>query len=93
MVRLEVADILGKTITGVVFKAAPKITTRPQAQLFLLFSDGTYYEFYATSSPGISTTGGVDQGGLERVREYMGDMRIEFEAVPGPDGKVIVNPP
>ena len=90
---MPVADTLGKTVTGVVFKQARQITTRPQHQLFLTFSDGNYYEFYATSSPGISTTGGVDPGGLEKIRAYMGDMEIRYVTVPGPDGKVIVNPP
>jgi len=34
-----------------------------------------------------------DPGGLEKIRAYMGDMEIRYVTVPGPDGKVIVNPP
>jgi len=69
-------ELLGKTITGVVTKRAAGFTP-PQHQVFLLFSDGTYYEFY-TVQGSIALAGGIDHGGLEEVKHYMKDyMRLE----------------
>jgi hypothetical protein len=68
-VKTGFAQIVGRRISGVIFKQAlyPK---QPESQLFLLFDDGTYYEFYASRDL-ISQTGGVDKGGIEEVRRYM----------------------
>jgi hypothetical protein len=63
-----VKDIIGKTITGVVVKEGPR-PNLPRTQVFLIFSDGTYYEFYSDSN--ITGAGGVDKGGIEEVRQYM----------------------
>ena len=63
-----VKDIVGKKITGVVVREATW-RSPPQTQLFLIFSDGTYYEFYSDSN--ITGTGGVDKGGIEEVKKYM----------------------
>ena len=93
MVKTAVADIIGKTITGMVFKKGRELTTQPYHQLFLLFSDGTYYELYTANPPGIMTTGGVDKGGLDEVLAYGEHMLVEYVAVLGPDGKVSVKPP
>ena len=72
-------QLLGKTITGVITKQA-KGTGSPQHQVFLLFSDGTYYEFYSVEGT-VALASRVDQGGLADVRRYMQDhMRVEYEA-------------
>ncbi len=72
-------QLLGKTITGVVTKRA-SMPGSPQHQIFLLFSDQTYYEFYAVED-GVALTGGVDQGGPAEIRRYMKDrMQVTFEA-------------
>lgn len=70
--------ILGKTIVGII-KKRNAIGTTPKDQVFLLFSDNTYFEFYSIDGR-ILCTGGVDEGGLDAVRGYMkGAMDIEFE--------------
>jgi hypothetical protein len=53
--------LVGKTISHVVLKEGKG----PRAQLFLVFADGTYYEFYADSS--IDGAAGIDRGGLSTV--------------------------
>lgn len=69
-------EILGKTITGVVIKAGGM---PPKSQLFLVFSDGTYYEFYCDRDH-IHPTGGLWRGDIEDVRRYMGEVKnITFE--------------
>jgi hypothetical protein len=67
--------IVGKTIAGIIVK---KGNGPPRSQVFLLFDDDTYYEFYADAK--ISGAGGVDQGGPDAVRAYMPDNEIVFEA-------------
>lgn len=67
----EVRQILGKRITGVVIKER-KGEGHPRGQLFLVFEDGTYYEFY-TPFDTISTTGGVCRGTIGDVLNYMND--------------------
>lgn len=74
--------IVGKTVTGVIVKESRR--SSPSAQLFLLFSDGTYFEFWSWGEySGLSAAGGLDRGGPKEVREYMspptGSMRIVFE--------------
>jgi len=76
MTRTEVAQIVGKRISGVIVKGCP---TPPRAQIFLMFDDGTYYEFY--SSVEITCAGGVDRGGRKEVLNYMaGSTSVAFEA-------------
>ncbi|MDQ2667267.1 MAG: hypothetical protein M3Z05_14805 [Gemmatimonadota bacterium] len=54
-------DLVGKTIANVVMKEG----TGPFAQLFLVFTDDTYYEFYSTES--ISGGGRLYSGGTPAV--------------------------
>ena len=71
-------EIPGKTIRGVVITTGPD---EPASQLFLVFEDGTYYEFYSATD--IRPTGGVDPGDLDRARKYIGQRNeIAFEAYP-----------
>lgn len=61
-----VRDIVGRRITGIIVKEASKT---PRTQLFLVFDDGTYFEFYSTED--IQACGGVDQGGAAAAWRYM----------------------
>lgn len=74
-VKPEVKQIVGKRISGLVMKAAKNQIHPPRNQLFLLFDDGTYYEFY-THDCKICTTGGVDRGNLDDVLSYMADNSV-----------------
>ena len=61
-----VRNILGKRIKGVVVTEG---SSGPRSQVFLIFSDNTYYEFFSFSTiRGISE---VCEGGLEEVKDYM----------------------
>jgi hypothetical protein len=68
-VNTEIAPILpalvGKTIAHIVLKEG----SSPTGQLFLVFTDGTYYEFYSESS--IDGTTSFDGGGLAAAIRYM----------------------
>ena len=67
-------ELLGKRICGAVVKKSDRW---PQMQVFLVFDDDTYYEFYTDSA--IFGTSGVDRGGIDHVRQYMPENRIVFE--------------
>lgn len=72
-IKDEVEQIIGKRISGVVIKKTKKPGGSPTGQLFLLFDDGSYYEFY-TYGCDIGTTGGVVQeGSYDAVLNYMSD--------------------
>ena len=76
-IKSGVKRILGKTISGIIVKDREGI---PKTQLFLLFDDDTWYEFYSMSED-IKTTSGDVPGGLKDLYNYMGDTsRIVFEA-------------
>lgn len=70
---------LGKTITGIIVKEDARGGGRPAAQVFLLFSDNTYYELY-TAEGEMAFTGGVDPGGVDEVTHYLSSkMRIVYQ--------------
>ncbi len=58
--------MIGKRIKGVVVKESS--SDLPRVQVFLLFTDDTYFEFYGST---ISGCNDVDHGGLEAVKSYM----------------------
>jgi hypothetical protein len=70
------SHIVGKTISGVIVKEGDRT---PRSQVFLLFTDGTYYELYSDSR--IQGTKGVDKGGPDQVRSYFTRNRVVFEAL------------
>ncbi len=73
-------ETLGKTITGIIVKENKTMFQSPSSQVFLLFSDHTYYELY-TGNDTISFSGGVDKGDKDTVAGYMSqEMNIAFEA-------------
>jgi len=71
-------EILGKTIKAIIEKESDD-GLPPRSQVFLVFTDGTYFELYSSHSI-ICGTNGVDKGGVEEVRAYMPEHRIVFEA-------------
>ncbi len=73
--RGKFEDLLGRRIKGVVVKESQR---HPENQVFLLFSDGTYFEFYGASMRGAN---GICWGDLESVRRYMAapDRPITFQ--------------
>ena len=64
-------ELLGKRICGAVVKQGGR---SPRMQLFLVFDDDTWYELY--SDEVIHGTGGLNQGNIENVRQYMPDQAI-----------------
>jgi hypothetical protein len=85
------AGIIGKRITGVVVKQIRK-GGGPRGQLFLVFEDGSSFEFYSVDGC-IVGAGGLDRGGLVQVLRYLPDShRVEWAAVRDPDtGQVSVD--
>ena len=57
-------QLIGKRIAHVVLK----VGSSPASQLFLVFDDGTYYEFFGGPIYGASA---IDQGSIESVRRYL----------------------
>jgi hypothetical protein len=62
-VKSEIKGVIGKTIAGVL---VAQNTRQPNTQVFLVFSDGTYYEFYGC----VNSAAGVDRGGMAEVKRY-----------------------
>lgn len=60
-----VSKILGKAITAVVVGESDK---NPHNQVFLVFDDGTKFEFWGAD---LSCASGLDQGGVEEARAYI----------------------
>ncbi len=56
----------GKTIAHVIIKEG----TSPRAQVFLVFTDSTYYEFYSESP--INGSSDIDVGGLAAAVAHSG---------------------
>ncbi len=55
-------EIVGKTVSAVA--VADNETQSPHHRVFLIFSDGTYFEFYGDQ---INCCSGVDSGDLSRA--------------------------
>lgn len=83
-------EIIGKTVTGLIIKQAKNTSDTPQSQLFLLFDDNSYYEFYSFSGS-ISNTGGcLPKKSFREVYEYMKEQfDVVFHAVKDPDSDKI----
>ena len=73
--KAEVASIVGKTIKHIVVTEGPRA---PRSQVFLVFTDDSYYEFYSTHGS-IAGGGALDIGGIEAVRGYLPGQRIVYE--------------
>lgn len=68
--------LVGKTIAHVVVKKRPG---QPRSQLFLVFTDGTYYEFFSPDGD-LEGASAIDRGGLSDVRRYLGEQWIVLQA-------------
>jgi hypothetical protein len=83
-----IPGILGKTITGVVVKR-DQLTRSPASQVFLVFSDNTYFEIYASTGD-ITSTSSLSRGGMPEVRRYMSEnAEITLDACLDEHGNVI----
>ncbi|MGK2857444.1 MAG: hypothetical protein ACSLFQ_09575 [Thermoanaerobaculia bacterium] len=63
----SIRSLIGKNITGIIVKQGGPV----KQQVFLLFSDDTYFEFYSSERMGYS--GALSIGDANTVREYMAD--------------------
>lgn len=59
-----IREIIGKNISGVVVAQNDK---SPRIQLFLTFTDGTYFEIWGDN---FSCAGGIDRGGAATAAGY-----------------------
>ncbi len=57
--------VIGKTISSVVFRSG--IDTSPETQLFLVFEDGTYFEFYGQE---IGFVRSLSDGDITKAIDY-----------------------
>lgn len=74
-VKDGVKSIIGKTINSVIVSSSK---TSDSSQLFITFSDGTYYEIYGESFTGAS---GVMYGGVDDVLNYVEKLEAKAEKV------------
>ena len=63
--KSAIADVVGKTISGVVVATNAR---SPQQQLFLTFADGSYFEIWGAN---FSCAGGLDRGGPAAAIAYV----------------------
>jgi hypothetical protein len=70
-----VRQVIGKTISSVV---VGKSKHDPQVQVFLVFDDGTYFEFWGAHFRG---AGRVDRGGVQEASAYIEKLGGEVTAV------------
>ncbi len=76
----DASAILGRTIRSVIMKEVIDRDATPRSQLFLIFDDGTSYEFYCHADI-IRQTKGLWNGDITRVRGYMdARMKVVFQA-------------
>jgi len=77
----KIAEMLGKRIKGVVMKECTVPDGQPKGQLFIVFDDDTYFEFYSRTCA-ISAAKGCWVGGIDKVEAYMdATMKIVSHAV------------
>lgn len=62
--KQAIGQIVGKTISGIV---VAKKSNYPCVQLFITFTDGTYFEIYGDD---FTCAGGVDRGDAEKAASY-----------------------
>ena len=82
--KASIRDLIGKTISGIVVKQGGPV----RQQIFLLFSDDTYFEIY--SNDGLNYSGAVCSGTADEVRAYMGDAQrivIDATSLEGDEGE------
>lgn len=74
-----IKKIVGKRIRGLAVRRTKEKPGR--THLFLIFSDGTYFELWATDQlpGGLGVCSDLDKGGVEEVRAYVADMESVLE--------------
>jgi hypothetical protein len=84
----EILGIIGKTIAGIVVNRAE---TSPRSQVFLIFSDGTYFELYVReSNTHIEGATGLSAGGVAQIHHYLRDHgQIVLEAAKPPSPRLV----
>jgi len=60
--KTKIKKIIGKTIKGVAIGEGQR---GPQSQIFIIFTDNTFYEIYSENH--ISVASGLKQGGINAV--------------------------
>jgi len=60
-----VAEIVGRQVAGIIVATNKR---SPEQQLFLTFSDGTYFEIWGSN---FNCSGGVDQKGPQAAINYI----------------------
>ena len=58
-------EVIGKTIRSVIFRSG--LDANPETQLFLVFEDGTYFEFYGQE---IGCVRSLSEGGISKAMDY-----------------------
>ncbi|MDX1610591.1 MAG: hypothetical protein R3225_10760 [Halofilum sp. (in: g-proteobacteria)] len=71
--------IVGRTIETVIYKQNPQ---HPRQQVFLLFTDGTYFEIFGGEEGPIRGADRVERGDAELV-EYLGQKGQKIRRFPG----------
>ncbi len=66
IVKDAIKKVNDKTIKGVIVTEGAKA---PRSQVFIVFSDNTYYELYWSTN--ISGVGEIDKGGMQKARAYV----------------------
>lgn len=82
-IKAELQDIIGKTITGILVTDHVRV---PQRQIFLVFSDNSYYELYSMSGD-LCFTSGAHEGAMatvERIAAQMGGSVVKFTEIKEP---------
>jgi hypothetical protein len=69
-------QIVGKTIAGFVIRAG--VGTGPRDQLFIVFTDNTYLEYYGN----LGWSSRLEEGNLETVKQYAAKFGGNVEVVP-----------
>ena len=67
----HIREIVGRTIKGVVVKESSEDS--PSMQIFLVFSDGYYFEIY-NSYGQLAWTKGLNTGGMPEVRGCLSEV-------------------
>lgn len=72
-------QIVGKTIDRVIVKMHRDVFIHPAVQIFLIFTDNTYYEIYSDLDV-IGFPSGLDIGGRKEVLQYLSNtMEVVYE--------------
>jgi hypothetical protein len=66
-------QILGRTIRAIYIKRRTTSKSYAESQLFLAFTDGSWYEFYTDDRGNIHNTSGATMPGSMEPIEYMSD--------------------